>query len=157
MTPSQTKLLELDACMFGTPVDRDPSEGVRRQKRDTDGWRHGKSRSFSLDGKLYGDTVATVFAGPHGPDAVTALYQKLHDDLTARAKAEVAALPPEVQAAAQPGAPKPNPCCNVEGNLVARKDMERPDLSVMVCRVCRCRHFELTVDTAKIVARGAPI
>ena len=153
MTPAQKKLQDLEACMFGSLVARDPAEAVNRPKRAADGWRHGVNRRFELDGEVYGDDIAAVVKEPRGSDAVTAMYQKLSVALAARIEAEIEALPP-AQRAAKDDAPKPNACCNVAGNLVRRPDLERPDLSVNVCRVCRCRHFGLTVDPANIVARG---
>lgn len=43
-------------------------------------------------------------------------------------------------------------CCKPEsGNLdVIHK---RPDLDVYVCKICGCRHFELTADPIKVQAR----
>lgn len=37
------------------------------------------------------------------------------------------------------------PCCQDEKNLSAPVQ-EREDLTLRVCAVCGCRHFELTVD-----------
>ena len=156
MTPAQKKLQELEACMFGTLVSRDPSEGVNRAKRTADGWRHGVNRPFELDGVVYGHDIDAAIKVPRGSDGVTAMYEALSQDLAALIEAEIEALPP-IERAAQDDAPKPNACCNVAGNLVRRPDLERPDLSVNVCRICRCRHFELTVDPANIFARGESI
>lgn len=47
------KKLELEACFFGALIDRDPSEGINRKKRDKDGWRSGKSKPFEFEGKVY--------------------------------------------------------------------------------------------------------
>ena len=44
-------------------------------------------------------------------------------------------------------------CCKVEENLVYTR--LRPDLAVNVCKVCKCRHFELMVDPIKIAVRQA--
>ena len=46
-------------------------------------------------------------------------------------------------------------CCQKPENLVAQQD--RPDLLVRVCKVCGCRHFELTVDPGKLGLRGTSI
>jgi len=43
-------------------------------------------------------------------------------------------------------------CCKQPENLVPKQ--ERPDLFINVCKVCGCRHFELTVDPGKLGLRG---
>lgn len=49
---------------------------------------------------------------------------------------------------------KPNACCNVAANLENKTDDDRPELAVMVCRLCGCRHFELAVDPGLMLATG---
>lgn len=48
-----------------------------------------------------------------------------------------------------------NECCKNPENLVSHQ--ERPDLLIKKCRVCGCRHYELSVDPGKLDAKGAPI
>jgi hypothetical protein len=50
-------------------------------------------------------------------------------------------------------------CCKDPANLYRRENdqEERPDLVVRRCRVCECRHFELTADPGKLGLRGSPI
>ena len=43
-------------------------------------------------------------------------------------------------------------CCQKVENLELR--LYRPDLVINVCKVCGCRHFELTVDPGKLRLRG---
>lgn len=38
------------------------------------------------------------------------------------------------------------PCCQDEKNLSESPVEMKADLTVRVCAVCGCRHFELTVD-----------
>ena len=52
---------------------------------------------------------------------------------------------------------KPNSCCNQAENLRLHIDAEKPDLSVMKCQVCGCRHFELSVDPCDIIMHGEGI
>jgi len=46
-------------------------------------------------------------------------------------------------------------CCKQLENLLPHQ--ERPDLIINVCKVCGCRHFELTIDPGKIGLRGGNI
>ena len=50
-------------------------------------------------------------------------------------------------------------CCKVSANLYRRENdpEERVDLIVNRCRVCGCRHFELTADPLKLILRGASL
>lgn len=43
-------------------------------------------------------------------------------------------------------------CCKPDAGNLEPKQL-RPDLLVNVCKVCGCRHFELTVDPIRIQAR----
>ena len=52
---------------------------------------------------------------------------------------------------------KPNACCNVAENLEDKTDNKRPDLTVLVCRICGRRHFELAVDPVALLATGKDI
>ena len=47
-------------------------------------------------------------------------------------------------------------CCKVEENL-GPAVQERPDLVYRHCKVCQCRHFELTLDPGKLGLQGAGI
>ena len=51
---------------------------------------------------------------------------------------------------------KPNDCCNDDGNLEIRQPNEivRDNITVRVCKVCGCRHFELIADRGDYDARG---
>lgn len=40
---------------------------------------------------------------------------------------------------------QPKRCCKREYNRLA-VPIQRPDVSVTVCRVCGCRHYEVAVD-----------
>jgi hypothetical protein len=53
----------------------------------------------------------------------------------------------------------PNACCRTLGNVPIVPDHPdaRHDLIVRVCRVCGCRHFELTADPGRIGLRGASV
>lgn len=46
-------------------------------------------------------------------------------------------------------------CCKQLENLVPHQ--ERPDLMINICKVCGCRHFELTVDPGKLGLSGKTI
>jgi hypothetical protein len=46
-------------------------------------------------------------------------------------------------------------CCRKEENLVAHQ--ERPDLIIRRCKVCGCRHFELSVDVGRLGLKGQGI
>ena len=50
-------------------------------------------------------------------------------------------------------------CCKEAANLFRRENdpEERLDLFVYRCKVCGCRHFELTADPGKLGLRGAPL
>lgn len=43
-------------------------------------------------------------------------------------------------------------CCKNVENLVPSQ--ERPDLIINVCKVCNCRHFELSVDIGSLGLKG---
>lgn len=48
---------------------------------------------------------------------------------------------------------KPNECCNDPANLVEEPTGEthpEGDLILRRCQVCRCRHFELSVDPIEV-------
>jgi len=45
-------------------------------------------------------------------------------------------------------------CCKQPENLVPHQD--RPELLVNVCKVCGCRHFELTLEPGVLGVVGAP-
>jgi hypothetical protein len=47
-------------------------------------------------------------------------------------------------------------CCKIPENLESQPT-ERQDFSVMKCRVCGCRHFELTVDPIVLKLKGHQI
>jgi len=45
-------------------------------------------------------------------------------------------------------------CCKNPLNLVKQDvDVSKPGLVIHVCKICTCRHFELTVDPGKIGIR----
>lgn len=44
-------------------------------------------------------------------------------------------------------------CCQKADNLVPHQG--RPDLTVNVCKVCGCRHFELVIDPGQFGLMGA--
>lgn len=46
-------------------------------------------------------------------------------------------------------------CCKVQENLYI--DEQRPDLVVYRCKLCDCRHFELSVSPGKIGLQGGEI
>jgi len=50
-------------------------------------------------------------------------------------------------------------CCKDPANLYRRENdpEERPDLVVRRCRVCNCRHCELTADPLRLNLRGTSI
>lgn len=39
----------------------------------------------------------------------------------------------------------PNTCCNTPANLIPQ-ETNKPDLVMVKCQVCGCRHFTLNVD-----------
>jgi hypothetical protein len=48
------------------------------------------------------------------------------------------------------------PCCQDPANLSAPiRDPEGPGLEIRVCRVCACRHYELTLEPGVIGLRGS--
>lgn len=49
--------------------------------------------------------------------------------------------------------PQVKDCCKREEHLAPHE--VRPDLTVMRCAVCGCRHFELTVDPLVLKLRSA--
>ena len=49
----------------------------------------------------------------------------------------------------------PNACCNVEGNLVKLEEESKSKLLVQQCKICKCRHRELTVDPGEFQAMVA--
>lgn len=53
-------------------------------------------------------------------------------------------------------AEKPNACCNDPENLLPHREPNRPEGEAVKCRVCGCRHFELSVDPGEIKFEGAP-
>ncbi len=44
-------------------------------------------------------------------------------------------------------------CCNQVENLELQQG-DKSDLKILRCKVCGCRHFELTVDPGKLGLRG---
>ena len=50
-------------------------------------------------------------------------------------------------------------CCKDPGNLYRRPNdpEERKDLIIMRCKVCECRHFELSVDPLELNLKGKPV
>lgn len=44
-------------------------------------------------------------------------------------------------------------CCQKEENLFLHE--KRPDLVVMKCKVCGCRHFEATLEPGKMGVEGS--
>lgn len=44
-------------------------------------------------------------------------------------------------------------CCKEENNLEVQES-GRADLVLRVCKVCKCRHFELTLDKGNIGLKG---
>jgi len=46
-------------------------------------------------------------------------------------------------------------CCAKPENL--RRQQLRDDLMVNVCRVCNCRHFELSVEAGKLLSEVKPV
>ena len=78
------KLQELETCFFGTPVDREPGSGVRRQKRADDGWRSGASKPFEWKGRTYDVVTDTVFGGEivvHGQSQTNVQYERLRAEI----------------------------------------------------------------------------
>ena len=68
----QNAIDKLKQCLYGTMVDRSAEEkarGITRRKHAPDGWRHGASHPFVLDGKTY-DVQETN-------DANVLLFEKL--------------------------------------------------------------------------------
>lgn len=47
-------------------------------------------------------------------------------------------------------------CCKNPDNLIP-EDTGKSDLFMMRCKVCRCRHFELNVDSIKLQMQGNAI
>jgi hypothetical protein len=50
--------------------------------------------------------------------------------------------------------PPAKSCCQAVENRDIR-DSERPGLALEVCRVCGCRHFELSLDPGVLGLQGA--
>jgi len=123
MDDLKVKLQELYQCFFGTIEKRDPEEGVRRPRHLHDGWREGHSKPFILDDVTY-DVI------PDKPAATAMQFRSLAADLYKRIVAS---------------SDTRKDCCRQEENL-GPTIQERPDLSYKVCKVCGCRHFELSVD-----------
>jgi hypothetical protein len=48
------------------------------------------------------------------------------------------------------------PCCQEPENL-EKRESEKPDLTLLVCRVCGCRHFRLRLDPGVIGMRVNPL
>lgn len=46
-------------------------------------------------------------------------------------------------------------CCGQLENLEPHQ--ETPDLLINVCKICGCRHFELTVDSGKMGLIGGEV
>ncbi len=46
-------------------------------------------------------------------------------------------------------------CCRKEENLIPSQ--ERPDLIIKICRICHCRHFEVTLDPGKLGVTGIQV
>jgi hypothetical protein len=44
-------------------------------------------------------------------------------------------------------------CCRVKENLEPQ-DSSRPELTIVKCKVCGCRHFELTIETVEVGVTG---
>lgn len=57
MDKYEAKLKELETCVYGTLVDRDPAEGIKKQKHSNDGWRSGASHPFKATKKLTFDVI----------------------------------------------------------------------------------------------------
>lgn len=47
-------------------------------------------------------------------------------------------------------------CCQDPANL-EEQESGKPDLTLRVCRMCGCRHFELTVDPGKFGVTGVTL
>ena len=60
-------------------------------------------------------------------------------------------LPEKPPSVIKSGTPKE--CCETADNLV--ESLLRDDLTVHVCKVCGCRHFEMQVDPGSLGLRGA--
>lgn len=43
-----------------------------------------------------------------------------------------------------------NPCCENPDNLEDVSQPERPDVQVLVCQECGCRHIEVSVDPVQL-------
>jgi hypothetical protein len=73
---------DLEACFYGTPVEREADSGVTRPKRSEDGWRHGKSHPFRIGDKTY-DVQADILDDVdgkvlrHGTDRSKGLFDSL--------------------------------------------------------------------------------
>jgi len=46
-------------------------------------------------------------------------------------------------------------CCRQLENLLPHQ--ERPDLIINICKICGCRHFELTLAVGQLGLRGGNI
>lgn len=46
-------------------------------------------------------------------------------------------------------------CCMIAENLVSQN--ERPDLIISVCKVCNCRHFEVTLAAGSLGLKSVGI
>ena len=65
----KTLLRKLDECLYGTYYERKNANGVTRLAHKQDGWRHGRTHPFDLDGKIYTGTLNN--------DQNVALYEEL--------------------------------------------------------------------------------
>lgn len=52
--------------------------------------------------------------------------------------------------------PKPNPCCNIEENLVPQETGVK-DLELKICKICNRRHWEASVDPGIFGIVGAKL
>ena len=48
-------------------------------------------------------------------------------------------------------------CCRDPQNLQPAPEFEKPGLSVRRCKVCGCRHFELSVEPGKLGLLGGAL
>ena len=46
-------------------------------------------------------------------------------------------------------------CCKDEENLGQVEIIREPDLVFRRCKVCNCRHFEMSVDPGKLGLKGS--